>query len=183
MNPSLQALYRLWHTPGQVMHPGWWKSSGLSQWSFTYERYPLTRQALNHLLRQSLALDGKPPALTTLTQELIIKERGEPLLIALGLYAMQARTLLMLRPYREILSTRFDSLAFEQLKVILPSVSQSIELAPIELPERALRIGSAWISIASDPALRACRLLFPPSDLQSPEECPVPVLQKIVRWL
>lgn len=182
MNQSLPAFYRLWHCPGQVMDPCWWAHAGAEKWRFTYERYPLTRPALDSLLRQHLALEGKPPMLTPLAGELMQAERRETLLLALGLWAMQGGALFLLRPYRESLANRLDGLSLGQLQVLLPS-GPLPELYPEVLPETALSLGAAWLTQTPDPALRACRLFLPPSEQPTPQECPSTVLQKLVRWL
>ncbi len=182
MSPSLQAFYRLWHCPGQVMDPAWWAHTGLDRWRFTYERYPLTRPDLDHLLRQQLALEGKPPVLTPLADELLREGRRETLLLALGLWAMQGGALLLLRPYRESLAKRLDGLSLGQLQALLPS-GPLPELDPEALPETAMGLGAAWLAHTQDPALRACRLFLAPGEQPPPRECPSPVLQKLVRWL
>lgn len=183
MNSSQQALYRLWYCPGQVIDLGWWNHTGTEKWRVSYERYPLTRQALDKLLRSALSLEGKPPVLTPLANELLQAERRETLLLALGLWAMKGGGALLLRQYRDSLATRLDSLILGQLQLLLPSGGSLQELTPEELPEKALSLGAAWLIQTADPALRACRLFLPPNEESSPQECPVPVLQKLVRWL
>ncbi|MFB2874292.1 type III secretion system domain-containing protein [Aeromonas jandaei] len=185
MNQALQSLYRLWHQPGPSVDPAWWEQTGLSQWSSAYERHPLTRPDLDLLLRQRLDLEGMPPELTAVASELLVNgQRRQTLMLALGLWAMEAGALLLIRAYRDALSGWLDNLSLGQLQILLPYNSSPLpDLAPEALPGTALGLGTAWLEQVSDPALRACRLFFPPSGEKAPEACPLPVLQKLVRWL
>lgn len=184
MNPVLQFFYCLWHTPGKVMTSDWWDSAELSQWRLSYEYNPLTRPALDLLLRKRLGLEGIPPALTPLATELLCDAaRRQTLLLALGLWAMEGKSLLLLKPYRDTLSDYLDSLTLGQLQLLLPYRGFQPVFPPEALPKIALEQGAAWLADVPDPAIRACRLLFSPSATAAPDSCLLPVLQKLVRWL
>ncbi|WP_073381814.1 type III secretion system domain-containing protein [Edwardsiella piscicida] len=184
MTPARQHLYQIWHQPGHIIDPAWWGALGLHCWQSIYRDSPLARPALDTLLRQRLGQNGLPPALTPLSSDLLSSaERRATLLLAMGLWALEAGGLLLLKPYRETLSDALDPLSIGQLQVLLPYGAAPESLPPASLCQRARELGIAWLSQAPDPALRACRLYAPPSQGAAPEGSPIPILQKLARWL
>ncbi|WCF12629.1 hypothetical protein N4G58_18495 [Edwardsiella piscicida] len=146
---------------------------GLHCWQSIYRDSPLARPALDTLLRQRLGQNGLPPALTPLSSDLLSSaERRATLLLAMGLWALEAGGLLLLKPYRETLSDALDPLSIGQLQVLLPYGAAPESLPPASLCQRARELGIAWLSQAPDPALRACRLYAPRRRARPPRDRP-----------
>ncbi|WFN95562.1 hypothetical protein MAY91_11475 [Edwardsiella ictaluri] len=175
MIPARQHLYQVWHQPGHIIDPAWWGALGLHCWQSIYRDGPLARPALDTLLRQRLGQSGAPPTLTPLSSDLLASaERRTMLLLAMGLWALEAGGLLLLKPYRETLADTLDPLSIGQLQVLLPYGAAPQPLPPASLYQRAMDLGIAWLSQAPDPALRACRLYSPHRRAQHPRDRPSP---------
>ncbi|UCQ48540.1 hypothetical protein DB741_04285 [Edwardsiella ictaluri] len=143
MTPARQHLYQVWHQPGHIIDPAWWGALGLHCWQSIYRDGPLARPALDTLLRQRLGQSGAPPTLTPLSSDLLASaERRTMLLLAMGLWALEAGGLLLLKPYRETLADTLD-----------PSVSDSYRYCYPMAPRRSLYrphhyISGRWISVS-----------------------------------
>ncbi|MDA6076093.1 hypothetical protein O0544_02045 [Edwardsiella anguillarum] len=87
-------------------------------------------------------------------------ERRATLLLAMGLWALEAGGLLLLKPYRETLSDALDPLSIGQLQVLLPYGAAPQALPPASLCQRAgarqrLAESGAGSCAARLPTLRA----------------------------
>ncbi|WP_199153674.1 type III secretion system domain-containing protein [Chromobacterium sp. ASV23] len=184
MSPALRRLYALWHQPGQDMDAAWWAALDLASWREPYAQQPLLRPPLDDLIARRLGQAGAAPPLPAIAEPLLADEqRREALCMALGLWALRCPDYVLLKPYREALSSRLDGRALAQLQALLPLEGTRADLTPAMLPARACEIGAAWLADAAAPALRLCRLLWPPSTLLAPPQPVEPVLQKLLRWL
>ncbi|PRP69729.1 hypothetical protein BUE93_13620 [Chromobacterium amazonense] len=184
MNPARRRLHALWHQPGQEMDAAWWAALDLASWREPYAQQPLLRPPLDDLIASRLGQAGAAPPLSALAEPLLADDaRREALSMALGLWALRCPDYVLLKPYREALSNRLDGRALAQLQALLPLESARADLTPATLPARACEIGAAWLADAAAPALRLCRLLWPPSALLAPPQPVEPVLQKLLRWL
>ncbi|VVE85684.1 type III secretion system domain-containing protein [Pandoraea sputorum] len=184
MSPALQGLYTLWHRPGADMAPGWWDSVELAAWRQPYATQALVRPLIDTLIAARLSHRGPvPPASETAAVLLGNAARARALCVALGLWALGSPDYLLLKPYREALSDALDAGTQRQLQTLLPAGGGRATVAPDALPSLATELGAAWLAEASDPAVRLCRLRWPPSTQRAPERPVEPILLKLVRWL
>lgn len=184
MSPGLRRLYALWHQPGRDMDAGWWDALELAPWREAYAGQALLRPPLDALIARRLRQTGPVPALSGAAAALLDDDvRRHTLCLALGLWALRCPDYLLLKPYREALSTWMDARAQSQLQTLLPQDGGPATLEPHALPQAAAELGAAWLADAADPALRLCRLLWPPSSRPAPAQPVAPVLLKLTRWL
>ncbi|AKK24929.1 type III secretion system domain-containing protein [Pandoraea oxalativorans] len=184
MSPAVQGLYALWHRPGADMDPGWWDSVELAAWRRPYATQALLRPLLDTLIATRLRHAGPvPPVSETAAVLLGNAARARTLCLALGLWALGSPDYLLLKPYREALSDALDAGTQRQLQALLPTGGGRATVAPQALPGVAADLGAAWLGGATDPAVRVCRLRWPPSTHPAPARPVEPILVKLMRWL
>ena len=187
ITPALQLLHRLWYQPGAIMSNGWWQVVDLVSWCEVYRSSPLTRPALDKLIRQRLAHLGQVPKLSELANNFLQSEqRCRALTIILGLWHLRAAEYLLLRPYRASLASQINDKMLRQLPALLPLNSVKQELTAEALPSIAEQMGATWLIQTNDAAIRASRLLSEPGSQQVEqlaEENVEPILKKLLKWL
>ncbi len=184
MNPAQQQLHQLWYQPGRIMHAGWWTSLGLDAWRDAYATQPLVRPSLDQLITDRLGHQGRVPQLDGLATTLLENEtRRDALCLAMGLWVLRCPDYLLLRTYREALSRVLDDRAQNQLQWTLPAADAQPSSAPDALLETAWAAAGGWLAEATAPALRICKLFWPPGHVVAMTSPPEPALQKLSRWL
>lgn len=184
MSPAVQALSILWHRPGADMDPGWWDKVELAAWREPYATQALLRPLVDTLIATRLCHSGPVPNVSETAAVLLgDAARARVLCLALGLWALRSPDYLLLKPYREALSDALDAGTLRQLQALLPTGGAHATVAPEALPSLATELGAAWLASADDPAVRACRLRWPPPIQPAPAQPVEPILLKLMRWL
>ncbi|MBJ7263173.1 MAG: hypothetical protein JHC61_05290 [Burkholderiaceae bacterium] len=186
MDPALRRLYTLWWQPGREMAAGWWTALGLPQWQQSYVNQPLLRPSLDRMIAHRLGHAKTAPPMSTLAAALLADDtRCQVLCLALGLWALQCPDYLLMRRYRDALSSLLDARVMNQLQALIPvNATHAAGVEPEDLRATAWRSGVVWLAASCDPALAVCRLLWDPVAAQpGPSIPPELVLEKLQRWL
>lgn len=186
LTAAQRTLHSLWWRPGGQMSTGWWANIGLLSWQSVYMHQPLLRPDLDRVIVRRLGHEKPVPSMGPLgTLVLGDTDRCEMLCQALGLWALSCPDYLLLRSYRDVLSSTFSQTALTQLQFLMPSKeNHSPTVEPGAVPETARSIGAAWLARSKDKSLIACRLLWdPPTQHRLPDTEPDSILEKLARWM
>lgn len=186
MDPALRRLHTLWWQPGREMAAGWWAALGLPQWRQSYLSQPLLRPSLDRMIASRLGHGTAIPPMSALAAVLLADDaRCKVLCLALGLWGLQCPDYLLMRRYRDALSSILDARAMNQLQALIPMrAAHAANVEPEDLQEAAWRSGAVWLTASCDPALALCRLLWNPVGAQAGlSNPPDVVLEKLQRWL
>ncbi|QAU24829.1 hypothetical protein EO087_13205 [Dyella sp. M7H15-1] len=189
ITPAQQRLHALWHRPGAVMADGWWQHMSMDAWQQPYAEHAGVRPSLDALIAEQLGHQGAIPPLTPQAQMLLDDEQhSETLCIALGLWALNCPDYLLLRPYRLALAEALGESTLAQLCTLFPANADAPAcVEPAQLIDTARTAGGTWLAAADDPAVAATRLLWSPTEAptqaEAPKASPMPILDKLRKWL
>jgi hypothetical protein len=189
ITPAHQRLHALWHRPGAVMDDGWWQHMSMDAWRQPYSEHAMVRPSLDAVLAEQLGHQGAIPPLSSQAQILLDDARGgEAFCIALGLWALNCPDYLLLRPYRQVLCEVLGESTLAQLCTLFPTTANApATIEPPQLIDAARAAGGAWLARANDRAVAATRLLWSPAQtsvpIEVPNACPMPVLDRLRKWL
>lgn len=185
ISPALVTLHTLWWQPGRVMDESWWPALALDTWQQPYAHYPSLRPAIDQVIRMRLGHHGEMPGISAQVSPLLADaERRNALCLALGLWALQCPDYLVLKSYRQTLSTLLSPALIGQLQVLFPAEARApVRLSPEDLPAVAQAVGVAWLCQSGEPALVLCRLLWARNEVAPPAQALETVLPRLQKWL
>ncbi|KWN63604.1 type III secretion system domain-containing protein [Burkholderia ubonensis] len=148
LTPELSRLHQIGWQPGAVMHDDWWSYLGLERWRDSYVRYSSCRAAVDQLIvhRRGYPTAALPARLNEQQAAMMALEpRLNELAIAAGLIVLDCPDYLVMKPYRDRLSSHLGERGCSQLLTLHSGWDAGRCIAkPADLIETALHASSHW---------------------------------------